>query len=288
MPRRGLKCIIVAFFAATLAAGCAGGPERRDGKMKTEEKTITIKNTEMFYRTQGSGPPMVFVHGNTGSSIWFSRVMDISGYTTYAPDLPNFGNSGHIDTADIDLYADYLKGWMDALGLENPVVLGHSLGGAVVISLAIRCPESVKKLILVDSAPLAGLKTPEEHYPIIEQYKTNRDLMKQALGSIAPTLEDAAFLDRLADSAMKMNPIAYTGNARALERFDYRGKGDEYPGPVLVLVGEKDILITEESGKKTAAAFPQGEFRLIEGVGHSVMVEAPETFKKIVEEFLGE
>jgi len=286
-----LECIILAFFAAALAAGCTGGPDRRDGKgttgerkMKTEEKTITIKNTEMFYRIQGSGPPMVFVHGNTGSSIWFSRVMDISGYTTYAPDLPNFGTSGHIDTADIDMYADYLKGWMDALRLENPVVLGHSLGGAVVISLAIRYPESVKKLILVDSAPLSGLKTPEEHYPIIEQYKRNRDLMKQALASIVPTLEDEEFLEKLTDSAMKMNPIAYTGNARALERFDYQGRGEEFTGPVLVFVGEKDILINEETGRKTAEAFPKGEFRLLEGVGHSVMVEAPDTFKQIVEE----
>lgn len=284
MPSRGSAVIIAALFAAVLAAGCTGGPDRREEKMKTEEKTVTVKNTEMFYRTRGNGPPVVFVHGNTGSSVWFSKVMDIPGHTTYAPDLPNFGNSGQIDTADIDLYADYLKGWMDTLGLKNPVVLGHSLGGAVVISLAVRYSETVKKLVLVDSAPLSGLKTPEEHYPVIEQYKTNRDLMKQALASIVPTLEDEEFLEKLTDSAMKMNPIAYTGNARALERFDYQGRGDEYTGPVLVLVGEKDILISEEMGRKTAEAFPKGEFRLLEGVGHSIMVEAPDTFKQIVEE----
>ncbi len=275
-------CALTAALLCSLAV-CAVLPEVK----KMEEKRVTVRDIDMFYRTAGEGPPVVYVHGNTGSSLWYDRVMDLPGFTTYAPDLPNFGQSGHIAASDIDLYADYLRDWMKKLSLGKPVVVGHSLGGAVAVSLTIRYPDLVHKLVLADSAPLSGFPTPPERYALIEQFRSDRELMKKALKPIVPTLDDEEFLDKLTDDAMKMNPSSYVGNARALNDFDYTGRGGEYAGEVLVIAGEKDILISEETARSTAEAFPKGTLRVLPGVGHSVMAEDPDLFKNVVLDFIG-
>lgn len=248
----------------------------------TEGKTIKVNDSLMFYTEQGEGRPVILVHGNTGSSLWWARVMDLDGYRVVAPELPNFGRSAPLDEANIDVYADYLGAFVKALGLSKPVLVGHSLGGAVVMSLSARQPELASAIVLVDGPAPGGLKTPEEHYPIIEMYRTNRDFMRKALAAVCPTLKDEAFLDQLANDAMLMASHAYAGNARALERFDYRGRTGKFTGPVLVVWGRKDLIITEAMATETVAAYPKARLEILEGVGHSVMVEDPERFKALL------
>lgn len=249
-------------------------------------ETVTVLGRKMYYVENGAGAPIVLVHGNTGSSAWWSLVMDMPGHRVIAPDLPNFGRSEPLDIADIDVYADHLAAFISALGLDAPVVVGHSLGGAVVMSMAARRPELARAIVLVDGAAPAGLKTPEEHYPYIELFKTNRDMMRQALAAVAPTMKNDTLLDRLTDDAMKMAPLAFAGNARALERFNYVGKAGAFKGPVLVVWGRKDSIITEAMANQTAAAYQNARLQVIDTVGHSVMVEDPERFRRLLAEFL--
>ncbi|MFW5712550.1 MAG: alpha/beta fold hydrolase [Spirochaetota bacterium] len=253
--------------------------------------SVEVNGIRIAYTTAGSGTPLVLIHGNTGSKVWFEPVMqpemEIPGVQMIAPDIPNFGDSDLLDRADIDLYADYIRDFIHSLAVEVPVALvGHSLGGAVAISLALRNPELVSRLMLVDSAPLDGLTTPEEHYPVIEQYKQNRELLAQALKAVTPAMDDEPFLQRLSAEGMKMNPIAFTGNARALARFDYTGRGKSFEKPVFVVAGEQDVLINPDMAKSTANAFPNARLRILPGIGHSVMVEAPQTFNELLREFL--
>lgn len=248
--------------------------------------TIEVAGKRVFYIERGQGPAVVFVHGNLGSSRWWPGVMDLAGYRTVALDLPNFGRSEPLDVADIDAYADALAGFIAALGLSKPVVVGHSLGGAVVMSLAARSPDLPRAIVLVDGASPAGLKTPEAHYPVIELYKTNRDLVRNGLQAVAPTMQDRRLLDELTDDGMLMAPLAFAGNARALERFDYRGRAGAFKGPVLVVWGRKDIIITEAMARETAAAYAPARLEIVEEVGHSVMVEDPARFKALLGGFL--
>ncbi len=260
---------------------------------------VDVDGTSLFYLERIPEPksehdsaerpeaaPILYIHGNTGCNLWFERVMDIPGRRTIALDLPNFGRSDRIDEADIDRYASSVAGFIRELDLGSPVVIAHSLGGAVGIALAVNHPELVSRLMLADSAAPDGLTTPEEHYGIIELYRTSRSLMKKALAAVTPTLDDNAFLNRLADNAMLMNPTAFTGNARALERFDYTDRTQAYTGPVRVVVGRKDTIITEDMARRTADAFPSGELLVLDDVGHSVMVENPQEFVRLVTEFV--
>lgn len=251
-----------------------------------EGKTVEVLGKKVYYVESGEGSPVVLVHGNTGSSVWWSLVMDLPGHRVIAPDLPNFGRSDPLDVADIDAYADYLAAFIGVLGLKAPVVVGHSLGGAVVMAMAARRPELARAIVLVDGAAPTGLKTPEEHYPYIELFRNNRGMMRQALAAVTPTMKNDTLLDRLTDDAMKMAPLAFAGNARALERFNYVGKAGSFTGPVLVLWGRKDSIITEAMARDTAAAYHNARLEIVDGVGHSVMVEDPERFKALLAGFV--
>lgn len=260
-----------------------------------QETRTTVSGVEIFARERdgrstaeggAAAAPIVYIHGNTGSSRWFERVMEIPGRLVIAPDMPNFGGSGRIDEADIDRYAQFVLDFLEARSLSPAVIVAHSLGGAVAHAIAATRPAAIERLMLVDAAAPTGLVTPEEHYPIIEMFKTNRELLAQGLAGVTPTLNDPAFLDALVDDAMEMNPIAFAGNARALARIDYTAAVGAFAGPVSVVWGTLDAIITREMAEQTVAAYPNAALTVLEGIGHSVMVEAPERFTELVTAFI--
>jgi branched-chain amino acid transport system permease protein len=253
-----------------------------------KENTIGILGRRIHYLFWGEGIPVLLVHGNTGSCRWWTRVPGVAGALFVAPDLPNFGKSDRLDEAeapaasDIDRYADYVIALAQALELDRPILVGHSLGGAVAISALCRRPELWRSAVLVDSAPPTGLVTPEAHYAAIEAFKTDRNLLRSALAAVCPTLDDPGFLDKLTDDAWRMNPASFAGNARALARFNRSAECGAYKGRVTVVWGRKDVIVTEAMARQTAGAFPSGELQILENVGHSAMIEDPEGFRGIL------
>ncbi len=248
---------------------------------------VNVLGCRIFYQSNGEGRPIVYVHGNTGSSRWFDKVAKVPDCRTIALDLPNFGRSDALGVQpDIHGYADYLHAFIKALNLESPVIVGHSLGGAVVQSLAVHHPGDLSAMVLVDSSSPTGLITPRERYPAIEMMRTNRTVLAQALAATLPTNKDTSFFESLVDDAVRMNEKAWIGNAEALSRFDISDRTTVFTKPVLVIQGKADILITEEMARKTAHAYPSGEFHLIENSGHSPIVETPSTFIELLIDFL--
>jgi branched-chain amino acid transport system permease protein len=248
---------------------------------------IDIGDFSIFFVERGKGIPVLYVHGNLGSCRWYERVMDVAGARAIALDIPNFGRSKPLpDEPDIDRYADAVLAFIRKLDLDRPVLVGHSLGGAVALSLAARFPRLIRGLVLVDSAAPSGLVTPKDRYPLFEMWRTNRAVLSQALRTIVPTLADDAFFQSFVDDAMRMAAPAWVGHAEALSRFDYRGRTAAFTGPVLVVWGRKDVVITEAIARETAAAFPDAKLEIFEEVGHSVMAENPKLFISIIEGFI--
>ena len=250
------------------------------------EAFVTVMGLSIHYRAAGEGKPLVYVHGNTGSSLWFSKVMDVPGFKTYAPDLPNFGRSDPMPgPVEIGRYADYLKGFMDALGLGPSLVIAHSLGGAVAQALAISHPENLSGLVLVDSSSPTGLQTPVDRHPLIEAMRQDKAFLAKALAGTVPTLKDSDFFQSLVDEAARMGAPAWIGNAEALSVFDVSARTRSFAKPVLVLWGRSDYIVTEVMARQTAEAYPGAELQILDGVGHSVIVEDPERFLGILARF---
>ncbi|PKL24332.1 MAG: alpha/beta hydrolase [Spirochaetae bacterium HGW-Spirochaetae-3] len=251
-----------------------------------EGKFVSVFGKKVYYVENGEGAPVVYVHGNWGSSVWWSKVMAVPGRRVIALDMPNFGRSDSLDVADIGVYAEYLGGFIDAIGLENADIVGHSLGGAVVMALIAARPEIAASVMLVDSAAPSGLVTPESHYAAFERFATNRDALRAGLKGAAPTITDMEFLDAITDDARLMARHAFVGNARALEKKTPVQRLSAFKGPVLVVWGRKDVIVNEDMARETAEAFARGRLEILDEIGHSVMAESPALFSRLLIDFL--
>ncbi len=239
----------------------------------------------LSYLEAGSGTPVVLVHGNFACKEWWRGLLEDPppGARLLAPDLPGFGESPAPEgfAPSIPAYALALQDFLRAVGAEEAVLVGHSLGGAVAMEAA---EERTRGLVLLNSAPPSGLPTPEAYYPVLESYRQDRKALEAALQAMAPTSRPPWFPE-LVDCAQKMHPAHFQGNARALALWR---AGRAYGGPVLVLYGALDPLISREMAEATAAFFPKTRLQVLEGVGHSLNLENPGLLKEILEGFLKE
>lgn len=251
-------------------------------------KFANTKFGKIHYITQGNGKvPLVLVHGNFASSRFFLPFLKYlpDKYTAYALDLPNFGFSDELkEDIQIDKYALALEEFVNTLNLDKFILLGHSLGGAVAMGYTVKNPNKVKKLILVDPSPVNGLPLTEEAIAMLRIYLNNPNLIKRALMFNALTYEDEKFFDQVTADALRMSPQAFEGNARALLSYDYTQKAKDIDIPVIVLYGDKDVILTREQMEFTAQTFPNGKLIVLNGIGHSPVVEAPKEVIKAIEE----
>lgn len=239
----------------------------------------------MSERTRPSERTLVAVHGNFASARWWEELRrdPPRGWRVIAPDLPGFAGTELETEVSISAYADWLGRWLEERGVARPALLGHSLGGAVVLDFAARHPERCSGLILAASAPLGGLVTPEENYPVLEMMRGNPALLEMSLGALFPSARPAPFAGYVEDAG-RMHAGHYSGNARALAAWQVdpaalRGV------PVLVLGGSEDRLITPDMVRAQAGALGT-EAHIFEGRGHGFPQEDPPGFRAALEGFL--
>ena len=253
---------------------------------------VNLGGGRVVYQESGTGRPLVCVHGNFASKRWFTEQLKAppEGWRVLALDLPNFGESDALGgDISIGAYADVLRAFTEELDLSDFTLMGHSLGGAVAQVYAARQPNTLSGLVLIAAAGPSGLITPEERYMGLEMLKNNPGLMASALEPTMPTGKPSYF-DKIVEDALKIHPDAFSGNARALGRYNVTSALEKVTCPVLVVRGEHDYLVSEEMAKETAAAFAEvsGGVRLElwEHIGHSPQIEDPERFNHLLAEFL--
>src|SRR5687768_15840558 len=125
---------------------------------------------KLYHREQGQGQPIILLHGIFGSSDnWLTQArMLSSNYRTYALDLRNHGQSPHDDVFDYPSMAKDILEFIEANKVNDPVLIGHSMGGKVAMNFAIAQPGKLQKLIVVDIAPKPYNM---EHYIILDGLK---------------------------------------------------------------------------------------------------------------------
>jgi pimeloyl-ACP methyl ester carboxylesterase len=134
---------------------------------------------ELHYKSSGTGEPILILHGLFGMlDNWrtFARLMSES-YAVYTPDLRNHGRSPHSDVFNYDVLAEDLRDFVTQTGISPLTVMGHSLGGKTAMQLALRWPDLVSRLIVVDIAPKA--------------YEPQHQDVIKALSSVDPTKTDS-------------------------------------------------------------------------------------------------
>jgi pimeloyl-ACP methyl ester carboxylesterase len=253
----------------------------------------TKRGTSVRVFEAGSGASLVFMHGAGGlfpQNPFLDKLAE--RYHVFAPEFPAYGESTGEELLE-DMQDFALHGWdvITALGLSQPHLMGHSMGGMIAAEMACLAPNDLNKLILVSSA---GLWIDEHPIP---------DLFSFLPHEFAQYL----FYDRTQGEAMLTggldlkNPEAlkefYIGNSkrlsmagkilfpipnRRLSKRLYR-----LTAPTLVVWGKSDKLIPPVYADRFKALIPQAELVQIAEAGHMVPYEQPEAFVSAVTRFLG-
>jgi pimeloyl-ACP methyl ester carboxylesterase len=248
------------------------------------------RHEPLSYLEAGNGNvPVLLVHGNFAGKLWWRELLKdpLPQTRLIAPDLPGFGESpgGRAFAPTIPSYARALARFLDALGLDRAVLVGHSFGAAVATQLALSDSGRFPGMFLISPAPPNGLDTPEYLYPLLESYRYDRFGLRQALRHTMQT-RMPPYLDDLVEEARNMHPVNFSGNARLLSEWNVVHKLHRYRNHVLVASGNRDDLVSLSSAKATARAFSLGAYANLGSVGHSPQIEAPHLVRDLLSHLL--
>jgi pimeloyl-ACP methyl ester carboxylesterase len=233
-------------------------------------------------------PPVALIHGAGGTHLyWPSEVRRLTGERVYALDLPGHGKSGQgvAERSSITAGAAALLNWMDALKLETAALIGHSMGSAIALTLALDAPERVARLGLLGGGPrlkvhpdLLALTAAPETYPQAAQLITE--------WSYAETVP-AAFKQRSLTRLLEVSSEVLHADLLACNAFDIRSRLSEIHCPTLILTGEADRMTPPKFARALAEAIPNSRLHLIPQAGHMLMLERPQETAAILSKFLG-
>ncbi|MEC7763837.1 MAG: alpha/beta hydrolase [Pseudomonadota bacterium] len=256
-------------------------------------KFLTISTGKLHYTdTGGTGRPVVLIHGLGGQLRSLTMTLNdplTPDFRVIALDRPGMGYSDRSEgaSARIDDQAGYVLELIDALGLEKPILMGHSLGGAISCATALRAPDKIGGLALI--APL--LRPSEMQAKSFAALGiTNPNMRRFVANTVAvPTSAKNAELTRTEIFGPEPIPEGYTVKGGGLLSLrprsflntsrDYCAVGevivgqwkryDEITCPVRVLYGtEARILDYRKQGVELAEKYPHFQLDLIEGAGH--------------------
>lgn len=287
--------------------------------MIRKENVVLPSGLQVTYRVAGDGPPVLLLHGWAASwGLWKDAMLalEAGGYRAYAPDHVGCGDSSKpLSAYTPATYAAHLDGFVSALGLDQFVLVGHSLGGHIALSYALAHPDKVKRLLLVAPAysalrqirfTRAELMLVGAALPVVGELGlllAPARLLRWSIGKPwggfhRPDRIPPEFLDSMAvDYAMKASP--WVGNtitylvlfslpllSRVKRDADLRPRLKDVAMRTLVVWGEHDALLSPRSFRALAAAIPDANSWPIADAGHTPPVEAADKFRSVLMAFV--
>jgi pimeloyl-ACP methyl ester carboxylesterase len=255
-----------------------------------QSETVELAGRSIALRHGGEGPPFVYLHSTLGeSAMWLPFLQTWSKhFHVFAPMHPGFGKSGGFDEVDTieDMAFHYIE-LFDALGLDDIILGGVSLGGWIAAEFAVRWPERVKQLWIAD-AP--GLWLDEKPMPdlfreVVNPHRARKLLFADPNCYVAEMVfQENPDEERLMTGYQNMTALArlvwerpYNPKlARRLKRVQC---------PTLLLWGAQDHLIPPAYAEAYHACLPHAQVKLIPNCGHLPMFECEEQFVNTVREF---
>ncbi|MEM6843194.1 MAG: alpha/beta fold hydrolase [Bacteroidota bacterium] len=251
---------------------------------------------ELHYRSLGAGTPIIILHGIFGTSDnWQTFGKQLAGeYEVFLPDQRNHGLSPHSDTFDYPAMAEDLHEFIQQHRIENPVIIGHSMGGKVAMFYTLAHPESFDKLVVVDIAP--------RNYPVHHQHildamsgvdlasaSSRKDIEEQ----LKPHLPDFGVRQFIMKNLKREgdNSFSWKLNLSAIqENIVNVGVAVETPNliqkPTLFIRGVNSDYIRREDEGLIQQIFPRAQVVTVENAGHWVHAEQPDALYKTLMGFL--
>ena len=250
---------------------------------------------KLFFRESGKGQPMIILHGLFGSSDnWFTLAKTFAEtHHVYLIDQRNHGQSPHSDEFNYKILTDDLHEFVKEHKIIDPIIIGHSMGGKTAMNFAVKYPDLVQKLIVVDivpkaypihhdrilegleSIPLDKLQTRIEADEILSKYVSYADtrqfLLKNLLRKPSGGFQ------------WKINLVAIDRHIEEIgEGMQYEGS---YDGPTLFILGARSDYFQPGDEIIIAKRFPNSRIVSLD-TSHWVQAEKPKEFAETVFQFL--
>jgi len=264
--------------------------------------TLVTEQGIVHYEAYGRGRPVLLLHGWLNSwAIWRKTLELLSReFRMYALDFLGFGESGdQAEEFSVDNFVLMVNQFMDRMGIVKAPLVGHSMGGTVSLSAAIRYPEKVVKVVVVGSpiegsslSPLLklaayrgwiglGQSTPALYsvfqsgfIPFLRVYSHFMAKDGKALGAM------------LTEDVAKLTIAPFIESITTLRQTDLRSRIGELRMPVLGVYGKKDIIVHPNQNKVLKDSLPHSKIAWFENSGHFPMMDEPERFHTTVRDFL--
>lgn len=262
--------------------------------------TVATNGIETHYEQRGDGPPLVFVHGalsdHTAAEQQLAAFSD--DYTVIAYDVrghgrtPNPGNAPY----SVDVLAEDLHAFVDALGLDRPVVCGVSMGGMVAQVYASRYPDELGALVLADTftPSFVNLRDRVERTALTSVLVSlvrlvGYDRGKAVLLWLGRRLERDGAENLRVESFPDMDTVAAVNSLRAVLSFHETSVDlAAITVPTLVLYGEHETSVVSRHAPTLGARIPDATVRVVPDAGHASPWDNPEFFEAAIRTFLAE
>jgi YbgC/YbaW family acyl-CoA thioester hydrolase len=266
---------------------------RRDG---AEAQRLTVNGVSLAVEVRGEGPAILFIHGYPmDRSIWAQAMAALDGFRRIAPDLRGMGQSDAPDLGySVETYARDLVALLDALGVDEVVLCGLSMGGYIAFEFLRRWRSRVRAVVLMDTR--AEADTPEGKRARDLAAATAREGGAAAIAEqMIPKLMGPTTRGRAPETVAQVRamiegaPVSGIVGALGALR-DRPDSTDDLPGlaglPVLIIVGEEDEVTPPSRARAMAEAIPGARVVVIPGAGHVPPLERPAATTQALLEFL--
>lgn len=250
---------------------------------------------KLYYRELGQGSPLVILHGLFGSSDNWHSLSKIFAekHKVYVVDQRNHGQSPHDSVHDYKSLTDDLNEFIEDHQIKKPVIIGHSMGGKTAMNFAVKFPEKLSKLIIVDIVPKAY---PVHHDSILKGLNAidlnqleSRGQADEILSKFVPEASVRQFLLKNLARNSEQN-FEWRINIPVLEAhiddmgttLQYQGQFD---GPTLFIIGSKSNYFEPGDEEAIQSYFPAAKIATV-NTGHWVQAENPKDFMETVFNFM--
>lgn len=260
---------------------------------------IEANGCEVSYDVQGSGPPVVLIHGLGGSKALWSRLRERleRAFTVVTYDLRGSGETretGPSRELTLAVWAEDLRGLLSALRIDRPALVGHSLGASIALKYALRWPaDGAAALVLMGADPELSRLAPRMQQVVeligrlgMEEWVTQH-WSKNTPFSHASLARAPEILEEYRAMVLRNGSERYVRMCRAVAGAeDLSGELARVAQPALVIAGSDDDRTLPEAGRELAAALPNASFVELAGVGHTMPLEAPDEVGEAIRTFL--
>jgi pimeloyl-ACP methyl ester carboxylesterase len=280
-----------------------------DVNWREHQRWATIDGRRVNVLELGSGPPVVFIHGLSGSwQNWLEQVPVFArDHRVIAFDLPGFGASEMPrERITISGYGRFVDALLGELGVSSAAVVGNSMGGFIGIELAIRFPERVERLVLVSAAGLSIEYLRNERALALLGLVGNRlaaysgwlasrsDTLARRPGARRAIFGIVAHRPNRLPGPLVAEQVRGSGKPGfipaldALTDYPIRDRLGEIACPTLIVWGAEDKLVPARDADEFARLIPNSRKVVWPQTGHVAMLERPEAFNALVQAFLAE